>query len=357
MKRRSVTGARGRAIRSRTGSARISDVDAAEMTPHPPTLPTPPPLVLPRGRSSFGHDEPLPANVFTQRVLRMVYLLSRRPDACSLLASPDSPDATRLSGYDEIRWIHATSELAARLKDDASLSDGQRQALREAIAESPKGWELNWDAKRFADQLRRCEGRRFLLLPVRLVQGRHRHANLLLVDTVSREITHIEPNGSVVLQPGNLGDTFHLPELYGRIAGVARALGFTYVAPHAEGCPIAGFQYREAFQKHRPRDFRGLCGAWATWMADLRLRFPEAPWSALQRAALLLLEREPGLLMDFVQDYDRHVLATARNQVLRGGGGAEPEFESESTAQRERRIDILLRKALQRQHGLLFARD
>jgi len=161
------------------------------------------------------------------------------------------------------------------------------------------------------------------VFPAARCQQEERHANTLVIDTLTMQVERFEPNGAVIV-----GDWFSEWTLDMALRRFFATHGLRYVPPR-QFCPAMGPQMLqtgevEALHGALPSHLEGLCRLWVLFWADMRISNPDVP---------------------------RDVLAARAAEAWRQERREEEEEEEEATQQEKHEAPTEIAEGRRRSHG------
>ena len=149
--------------------------------------------------------------------------------------------------------------------------------------------------------------KRFIIIPITVcLTNTLCHANILIYDTVKREMERFEPYGSIHEKNPSLNARFDFFDKLFQKELKSNNVNITEYFKPLDFCPASGFQLiEEDIENVRKAtgDPWGFCQAWSEWYADLRLSNPDSSRDEVIQIAIRKIKQEPKGFKNFIRSY------------------------------------------------------
>jgi hypothetical protein len=210
----------------------------------------------------------------------MLYLSKKHNNACSIV--PHSRDMIKLELKPEIQIFDPFPRLKSFDKN-ISISESFWNKFKECINNE----------------------KRFIIIPITVCLPGLCHANVLIYDTVKREMERFEPYGSIAKNPSLNARFDFFDDLFQKKLK-SNNINITKYFKPLDFCPASGFQLIEEDienVKKATGDPWGFCQAWSEWYADLRLSNPDSSRDEVVQIALRKIKQDPKGFKNFIRSY------------------------------------------------------
>jgi len=154
------------------------------------------------------------------------------------------------------------------------------------------------------DSVKRCKGKRFLLMPIGIGPDKIDHSNILIYDSNTKTMERFEPHGFgtkmyTTQESNNIDKTI--------IGAFKKHMGNTFIKNYynpLDFCPRISFQNLQSYEKSKMKgDPGGFCAAWSYWYANLRLANPDMTRKDVINKAISELNKSDYTYTEFIRSY------------------------------------------------------
>ena len=147
------------------------------------------------------------------------------------------------------------------------------------------------------------------------------HANLIIINKYLKTIEYFEPYGS------NMTDLFNYIVDYNKIKEkliemYPLLVDYTFLSPD-ESCSKFSFQtFSENLEELTNNDFKGYCGYWSIFWAEMRIQYYKIPSKQLQNEIVgdltdQLFDDDKNPFLQLIRNYTYHILTKGFEDILK----------------------------------------
>lgn len=158
--------------------------------------------------------------------------------------------------------------------------------------------------------------KRFLVIPIGIELTNDSHANMLIFDKEKNELERFEPNGSSFPYKFNYNPVLLDKLLKDKFLSFFENL--KYFRP-IDYLPKIGFQLLESYDHYKTKkigDPGGFCGAWCTWYAFMRVKYPNLDKIKLINKLIRKIKAENIPFKNLIRNFANKIV-TVRDETFK----------------------------------------
>jgi hypothetical protein len=181
------------------------------------------------------------------------------------------------------------------------------------------------DERDYFEAVKKCKDN-FVALPISIKMSGTKtsgHANMIIINKKLKKAYRFEPHGSQTRVSG-YANLFE--EMDTQLEKIFKKYDYEYERSSTI-CPRRGFQSLEGDADYKGLDESGYCQMWSLFFLDLVLTYPNKDMDELVNKSLLVLEKEPTKLKEFIRNYTSKFLAILEELLDKLSEGQTPYFK------------------------------